>query len=167
MKKSNVIVAILVVIVSIFLLWLWYYLGFNYIDNPLDLVLSIVWWVIVAVAIFAICRVEKRRKEHLRTTYLGSRYLYNPESGVVEVEPDSTMIDTLAEVLDDLKYKFKVEDMPDDMDPKFSLIVYSKKFKDDGDTWEGEVIRTADPDADPMIFEDREELAYIINHADK
>lgn len=162
MKKSNVVAVIITVIVSIFLLWLWFYLGFNHIDNPLDLVLSIIWWVIIAIAIFAVSRVEKRRKQHKRTSYIGANYLYNPESGIVNVEPDSTMIDTLNETLDDMKYNFKTKDIPDDMDPKFTWIVRSAKFKKDGDEWEGEVVSTAHPDDEPIEFEDREQLEQIL-----
>ncbi len=163
MRKSNVIVAIIVVLVSIFLLWLWFYLGFNHVDNPLDLVLSIIWWVIVAIAIFAIVKVEKRRKEYLRTTYIGSNYLYNPQVGIVNVEPDSTMIETLIQTLDELKYNFKIEDIPDDLNPRFKWIVRSEKFDDNGDKWEGEVVSTSDPEGDPILFENREELEDIIS----
>lgn len=50
MKKSNVIVFVLLALASAFFLWLWYFLGLNRVDEPLDLVLSIVcggwssWW---------------------------------------------------------------------------------------------------------------------------
>ena len=42
MKKSNVLITAVIVVVSAFLLWLWYNLGFNHVDSPLDLVLSVV-----------------------------------------------------------------------------------------------------------------------------
>ena len=45
MKKSNVIVLAVAALVAAFLLFLWYYLGFNRIDNPFDLVLTICWWI--------------------------------------------------------------------------------------------------------------------------
>ena len=50
MKKSNVIVFVLLALASAFFLWLWYFLGLNRVDEPLDLVLSIVWWLGIAVA---------------------------------------------------------------------------------------------------------------------
>ncbi|MGI6104879.1 MAG: hypothetical protein ACOYD7_01645 [Raoultibacter sp.] len=81
MKKSNVIVYILLAVVSIFLLWLWYYLGLNNIDEPLDLVISIVWWLIVIVAIVVIVRVEKARKQRIQTIYVTDDMLFNPELG--------------------------------------------------------------------------------------
>ena len=51
MKKSNVIVFVLLALASAFFLWLWYFLGLNRVDEPLDLVLSIVWWLVIVVAI--------------------------------------------------------------------------------------------------------------------
>ena len=53
MKKSNVIVFVLLALASAFFLWLWYFLGLNRVDEPLDLVLSIVWWLVIVVAIAA------------------------------------------------------------------------------------------------------------------
>ena len=38
MKKSNVIVFVLLALASAFFLWLWYFLGLNRVDEPLDLV---------------------------------------------------------------------------------------------------------------------------------
>ena len=54
MKKSNVIVFVLLALASAFFLWLWYFLGLNRVDEPLDLVLSIVWWLVIVVAIAGI-----------------------------------------------------------------------------------------------------------------
>ena len=51
MKKSNVIVFAIAAVLSIFLLWLWYFLGFNQIDSPLDLIISIIWWVVIVALI--------------------------------------------------------------------------------------------------------------------
>ena len=72
MKKSNWILLTVFLIASIFLLWLWYYLGFNRVDNPLDLVLSIIWWVVIVVSFVVISRAEKKRREEIRTIYVGS-----------------------------------------------------------------------------------------------
>ena len=56
MKKSNVIVFVLLALASAFFLWLWYFLGLNRVDEPLDLVLSIVWWLVIVVAIAVIVK---------------------------------------------------------------------------------------------------------------
>ena len=63
MKKNNYIVIALAVLVGAFLLFLWYYLGFNRIDNPLDLVISILWWVVDALVVAGILHFEKKRQE--------------------------------------------------------------------------------------------------------
>ena len=47
MKKSNIIITAVAAIASIFLLWLWYFLGFNEVDSPTDLVVSVAWWAVV------------------------------------------------------------------------------------------------------------------------
>lgn len=44
MRKSNYLILGILVVASIFFLWMWYALNFNLVDNPLDLVLTIVWW---------------------------------------------------------------------------------------------------------------------------
>ena len=43
MRKSNDLVLGAAAVVAALLLVLWYHLGFNRIDSPLDLVLAIVW----------------------------------------------------------------------------------------------------------------------------
>lgn len=47
MRKSNYLILGILVVASIFFLWMWYALNFNLVDNPLDLVLTIVWWAVV------------------------------------------------------------------------------------------------------------------------
>ena len=89
MKKSNWILLTVFLIASIFLLWLWYYLGFNRVDNPLDLVLSIIWWVVIVVSFVVISRAEKKRREEIRTIYVGSDAIFNVERGLISVsDPD-------------------------------------------------------------------------------
>ena len=70
MRKSNYLVLGAAAVVAALLLVLWYHLGFNRIDSPLDLVLAIVWWVgIVAIAAILV-RVEERRRRQVRTLYV-------------------------------------------------------------------------------------------------
>ena len=83
MKKSNVIVFAIAAVLSIFLLWLWYFLGFNQIDSPLDLIISIIWWVVIVALIAGVVKVEKTRREKIRTTYVGTGFLFNSEAGTV------------------------------------------------------------------------------------
>lgn len=62
MKKSNVIVLAVAALVAAFLLFLWYYLGFNHIDSPFDLVLTVVWWLGIALIVGGIIYVERKRQ---------------------------------------------------------------------------------------------------------
>ena len=51
MKKSNWIGLAIAVLVDVFLLWLWFFLGFNQVDSPLDLVISIIWLVVIVAVV--------------------------------------------------------------------------------------------------------------------
>ena len=81
MKKSNVIITVVLAAVSIFLLALWYALGLNRVDEPLDLIVSIVWWAVIIVAIVAVVKVENTRRERVRTVYVANGSYYNSEAG--------------------------------------------------------------------------------------
>ena len=48
MKTNNKIVLIVSALLAAFLLFLWFYLDFNQVDSPLDLLIAILWWVIIA-----------------------------------------------------------------------------------------------------------------------
>lgn len=128
MKKSNVIIFALLALCSAFLLWLWYFLGFNRVDNPLDLVLSVIWWVAIVVAIVVIVKAEQVRRRRIRTVYVGEGATFNSEKGLVPLEGESPMKDVLASILEDLKYDFTREDFPekDEFQPKY--FVRTKEF---------------------------------------
>lgn len=171
MKKSNWIAFIIAIIISAFLLWLWFYLGFNHIDYPLDLVLSIIWWVIVAVACYVIYRVEKKRQERARTCYVADNYIYNAEAGSSSAEGPEETVQRMHDVIKELEYTFDVKDMP--KDPKFNFVVRSKKFKVTREAdetngtpeeleWEGEVSLPERPDDDPLPFANRDELLQTL-----
>lgn len=182
MKKSNWIILGVLVVASIFFLWLWYYLQFNLVDDPFDLVLTIVWWALVIVACVAIHKAEKRRQERVRTTYVAADSLFNSEAGVVALT-GATPADAIAQTLAGLKYNFNLEDMPEDT--TFNYVVRSKEFEvekqsgqgageaaDGADgagtaqptikKWEGEVVDVANPDADPKQFSNEDELKAIL-----
>ena len=101
MKKSNWIITAIAVVVSAFLLCLWYYLGFNKVDDPYDLVLSIIWWIVIALAVFLIFRVEKKRREAIRTIYVSPGKLFNSEAGIVEYDMAEGPVATMQRLLDD------------------------------------------------------------------
>ena len=97
MRKSNWLVAVMAVLSCAVLLGLWFQLGFNHVDDPLDLVIAIVWWVVVAGVIGAIMWAEHRRREKMRLAFVGTGVVYNPERGLVLVEEDDSELDALQE----------------------------------------------------------------------
>ncbi|WP_165055386.1 MULTISPECIES: hypothetical protein [unclassified Adlercreutzia] len=129
MKKSNVIIFAVLVVISAFLLWLWYFLGFNRVDNPLDLVLSILWWVIVAAAIIAIARLEKTRRRRVRTVYVGDVATFNSERGVTPIDPTAPVQDSVAAVLEELEYDFTREDFPKPEDLEVRYFIRTDEFE--------------------------------------
>lgn len=178
MKKSNWIVYIIALIISAFLLWLWYFLEFDHIDAPLDLVLSIVWWVLVAVACFSIHRVEKKRRERLRTCYVRKDMLYNSEAGTLALSTSDAdnVFETMRSTLANLEYGFDIQGRPEDDNGNslpFAFVVRSKKFKEktkddeqrnaaDDIDWEGEVVMATRPNSAPIPFENPDELRSIL-----
>lgn len=128
MKKSNAVILALLAACSAFLLWLWYFLGFNRVDDPVDLVLSVVWWAAIVVAIVAIVKAEQARRRRVRTVYVGEGATFNSEKGLAVLKGEDSMKDVLAAILEDLKYDFTREDFPekDEFQPKY--FVRTKEF---------------------------------------
>ncbi|MCI2240988.1 hypothetical protein [Adlercreutzia faecimuris] len=165
MRKSNWIIVAILAAASAFFLWLWYYLSFNLVDNPVDLAFTIVWWVAIIGACIGIHVAERRRQERVRTAFLAPGLIYNCEAGMVRVEAGASPVDALQQTLTDLSYSFDLQDEPDNKRISFSHIVRSAKFADDGDTWEGEVVSVTYPNAKPRPFSSREELLAIVEGA--
>ncbi len=185
MKKSNVIIFILLAACSAFLLWLWYFLGFNRVDSPLDLVLSVVWWAVVIVAVVAIVKLEQVRRRRIRTVYVSDHATFNSEKGLMRFEDAAPMQDVIASILENLKYDFSRADFPDKEEFQVKYFVRSKEFdiekRDDAQqddvahvteaeaaegeqepqkTWKGEVVVIETKEEKP--FETPEELASIL-----
>ena len=141
MLKSNWIVYAVAIVVSAFLLWLWYHLSFNMVDAPLDLVLSIIWWVLVAVAVLVIRNREKVRRERVNTCYLAPMKLYNSELGLQDLEAGESPVARIQKVLEELEYNFHMEPFPGEDDENgnstdkvnFVYVVRTKKFKVEDD----------------------------------
>ncbi len=163
MRKSNVIVIAILVIASIFFLWLWNYLHFNLVDNPLDLVITILWWVVVIGVCIAIMAVERRRRESVRTAFIGDGAIYNGETGIVPVKEanPSAYVQKLRTMLNDLSYSSRLKDDPTEAHMRFSYIVRSTKFSDEGKVWEGEVVRLGGA-KDTHSFHNEQELANLL-----
>lgn len=173
MKKSNVIITVVLAAVSVFLLWLWYWLGFDRIDSPFDLVVSIVWWVLIAAGIALVYRSEQKRRRQVRTVYLADGRYYNSESGLRAVQAGLSPVDSIAVVLGALEYDFSKMDAPDQSKPEervdWRYVIHTDAFKPakadkDGnrtsETWEGDVVTVAT--GDKRTFSSREELAALL-----
>ena len=128
MKKSNVIVFVLLALASAFFLWLWYFLGLNRVDEPLDLVLSIVWWLVIVVAIAVIVKMERTRRRRVRTVYVGDCATFNSEQGLATIEGSQPMSEVIAGILQSLKYDFSRADFPDKDRFVVKYFVRTKQF---------------------------------------
>lgn len=185
MRTSNIVITVVLAAASLFLLWLWYYLGLNVVDQPLDLVISIVWWAIVAAGVVAVVRLEKARRYRIRTVYVASDRLFNGEAGTLAAPADGRVADAVAGILGGLRYDFSRAKTPEDpaqagsdaaapaasnapaaggTAPRFDYVVRTAAYKpasdDEKETWEGEVVAVATGETRP--FASREELAAII-----
>ncbi len=156
MKIGNWIFYSLAAIVSVLLLAAWYLLGLNHVDEPLDLVVSIIWWVVIALGIVIIFQVEKRRKERIRTVYVADDLLFNSEKGTVSYEEQASLSGEIKRVLNSLDYSFERHEMPNSQ--AFSFKVRTSRLN--GQEWEGDVVDSATRQTRP--FANREELMRII-----
>ena len=102
MRKSNVIILAVLAVAAGFFLWLWYYLGFNFVDDPFDLVLAVVWWAVVVALVVGTPAAERKRQRRVRTAYLAPGVLFNSEAGFVDLaafEEGTTLVDALEHTL--------------------------------------------------------------------
>lgn len=164
MRKSNWIIAIIAVVASIVFLGLWYYLGFNHIDSPLDIVLAVVWWLLVIIVCVSIRVADLRRRQSLRTAFLGPDVIYNIETGMVHLNPNESYVPALQKIIANTDYRFNRQDaiVPDgDAHTNFNYIVRTKKFADNGEKWEGEVVNVMKPNR-PRSFSSKSELSVLL-----
>ncbi len=159
MKKSNWIIAVVLVLVSALLLWLWFYLGLNRIDKPVDLMLSILWWVVVVALILLIVRSERIRKERIRTMYVAEGILFNSEAGLLNFAGSDQLVAVMNRVLRDLDYDFTTQELPEREEFKPGLLVKTEKYGNDN--WTGEAVVIESQEQQP--FESKEELASLLD----
>ncbi len=175
MKKGNVLALFLLAAASVFLLWFWYFLGLNRVDGPLDLVLSIIWWVVIASAAVLVVRMERVRRERIRTVYVGDYATFNSERGLVSFATTDPMESIVASLLENLTYGFNRADFPDREKFDARYFIRTKKFSawDSHDersvashgssgqkVWKGEVVVVATKKNYP--FETPQELSDIL-----
>lgn len=163
MKKSNWLILGILVVASIIYLVLWYALGFNLVDDPLDLVITVIWWLVILTICFLISWFENKRRRAIRTAFLAPGLIYNPEAGIVRVEGQD-YTSALQHILDNLTYGFDKEKVSSKQSIRFTHIVRSDEFSDNGDTWSGEVVNVSNP-KNPFSFDNRRDLARLINKA--
>lgn len=164
MRRSNWLIVAVLVVASIVFLAMWYALGFNLVDDPLDLVITIIWWAIIIVVCVAIAVVENRRRRSMRTSFVAPGLVYNPEAGIVRVEEGEGYVPALQGILDGLQYTFEKKDVSNDKRIRFTYIVRTDRFADDGSTWTGEVVQVSRPDA-VKRFDSKDELIALIDAA--
>lgn len=150
MKKNNVIVLAISAVAAAFLLWLWFYLGFNHIDNPLDLVLAILWWVGIAALVALITYMERKRQRQIRTIYVSPTALYNSEKGIVALK-EASSVEAMEGILKQLEYNFDKADLPSKKTFDYRYVVqtdeYKENYSDSEDAsssepkWTGKVIK--------------------------
>ena len=168
MKKSNVIVLAVAALVAAFLLFLWYYLGFNHIDNPFDLVLTICWWIGIGLIVAGIMYVEHKRQRQIRIIYVSPTALYNSEKGIVALH-ETTMMEAMRTNLEKLEYDFSREDLPDKKTFDYRFVVQTDEYKEGNEekgeepTWKGTVTKIDRENGNvETSFEDEEELMNVL-----
>ena len=167
MKKSNWIGLAIAVLVDVFLLWLWFFLGFNRIDSPLDLVISIIWLVAIVAVAAAVNRLERQRKKRLRTIYVSSTAVFNKERGLVSLG-SAAAPSVMERILRDMEYGFDLKEMPKPEEFNCRYVVQTDEYKATGGeggepTWKGTVVaidRAAGNRKTP--FSSRSELAAAL-----
>ena len=164
MRKSNWIIAAILLVASLVFLWLWQTLQFNLVDNPIDVVVTVVWWVVIIAGCMAIHWAEKKRQERIRTVFLAPGLVYNCEAGVLRLDPGASSVDAMRKVLANLTYSFDLAELPANSRVRFQTIVRTERFAEGGRTWEGEVVEVRRPDA-PRPFHNQTELAELVGDA--
>lgn len=164
MRKSNWVIAAILLVASLAFLWLWQALQFSLVDNPLDIVVTVVWWVVIVAACVAIHLAEKKRQERIRTVFLAPGLVYNCEAGVLRLDAGTSSVEAIREVLVNLTYSFDLAELPANSRVRFQQIVRTARFADGGRTWEGEVVEVRRPDV-PHPFHSQKELISLLGDA--
>ncbi|MEC4272076.1 hypothetical protein VJ923_02740 [Adlercreutzia sp. R25] len=162
MRKSNWIVTAIAAVAAGVLLWMWFALGFNHVDDPLDLVVAVAWWLVVAAVVAGIAWAESKRREKMRLAFVGEGVVYNPEAGLVMPDAGETELGALERTLAGMAFPDEVAALDERVRPSFRWVVRSRKFDRNGEVWEGEVLPAHDPDAEPKPFASREDLAALL-----
>lgn len=168
MKKSNWIGLAIAVLIDAFLLWLWFFLGFNLVDSPFDLVISIIWLVAIVAVAVAVNRLERQREKRLRTVYVSSSAVFNKERGLVSLGSAAAAPRVIEGILGNLEYGFDMKDMPKPEEFSCRYVVQTDEYKATGGeggepTWKGTVVAIDRAAGNrEMPFSSRDELAAAL-----
>ena len=168
MKKSNWIGLAIAVLVDVFLLWLWFFLGFNRIESPLDLVIFIIWLVVIVAVIVGVNRLERQREKRLRTIYVSSAAVFDKERGLVSLGSAAAAPSVMERILRDMEYGFDLKEMPKPEEFNCRYVVQTDEYKATGGeggepTWKGTVVAIDHAAGNrEMPFSSRSELAAAL-----
>lgn len=140
MKRSNYIVLGICAVASLFLLWLWWYLGFSQVDAPADVLISVAWWIVIGLMGYGIYRMEQRRRQQMRTVFVSPTSLFNCECGLVECRNTNQRVDLIEEIQKSMKYGMDFLDMPSSEEFDCSYIVRTQDYKN-AENWRGTVVK--------------------------
>lgn len=169
MKKSNWIGLAIAVLIDVFLLWLWFFLGFNRIDSPLDLVISIIWLVVIVAIVVVVNRLERQRAKSLRTVYVSSSAVFNKERGLVSLGSAAAAPRVIEGILGNLEYGFDLKELPKQEEFNCRYVVQTDEYKAAGGeggepTWKGTVVAIDRAAGNrEMPFSSRDELAAALS----
>lgn len=166
MKKSNFLILGIAAVAAALLLFLWYYLGLNAVDEPFDLVLAVCWWVGIVAIAAVIVKLEANRKRQIRTIYVSPTALYNSESGVVGLK-DAENVAVMQDILNGLEYGFDKKAMPETSKFDYRFVVQTDEYKPASDQdeegsqpkWTGKVVKIDRENGNVETqFEDEQQL---------
>ena len=159
MRKTNWIILTVSAIFAVLLVMLWYYLDFDAIDAPLDLVLGIVWVVGVAIVAIVLTRLENKRRLLLRTMYVNGPLCFNTAVGPIPFEGTGDLVGKASQALDMIDYEEDPQHAPDTFKPAYTVV--TDKYDSNKDTWRGKVVD--DATGAEYGFDSAERLASILS----
>ena len=158
MKKSNIIVLALSLAASLFLLWLWWYLGFAKVDTPPDVLITVAWWLAIGLVVYGIHHMEEKRRQQMRTVYISPTALFNCESGLIECRNPFQQVELTEEILKSMDYKMDFQDMPDPAEFAYSYIIRTEKYSD-AENWRVTLVKVdRGGNSEETKFDSRETL---------
>lgn len=159
MKASNWLVYGLSILAAALLIAFWYLFGYYRIDSPLDVIIAVFLLIAVVVAIVFIVSVERKRKDRIRTLYVGEGFVYNSEEGVRDVSDSHTLLMNMRDMLENLNYSFEHIHLSNVNRDSIYLIIETTSYKKD--TWAGKLVLIKAQEEYP--FTDERELAELLS----